>query len=206
MWPLWNLPLSELQTTFCHAVLFLLALALPPVLYDYRFPLCILCFWHPFKKKSSERNDYTRTCFGFSKTCCGSICACSLHLWAISQGSSMIHKGMLHPEVLTQIWETWGKKGCFCFWEQGWTTQLNAMLDRIWVLTLCKTWTLYTPSWKTEAVPCTISVYLLFLFLSWSKILPFKSWQIKFPPTQSVKELHCCCVSPAVSTLTGMVW
>lgn len=99
-----------------------------------------------------------------------------------------------------------GKKGWFCFWEQGWTTQLNAMLDRIWVLTLCKTWTLYTPSWKTEAVLCTISIYLLFLFLSWSKIPPFKSWQIKFPPTQSVKELHCCCVSPAVSTLTGMVW
>lgn len=47
----------------------------PLVLHDYRITLCVLCFWHPFKKKNpSEQSYYTSVLLWLlPKTGCGSI-------------------------------------------------------------------------------------------------------------------------------------
>lgn len=49
---------------WCHTIL--TCICSPLVLHGYRITLCVLCFWHPLKKKIHQNKVITQTsCFGF---------------------------------------------------------------------------------------------------------------------------------------------
>lgn len=162
MWPLWNLAVSELHSTFCDAILFSPALALHWCCMITDFP-CVLCSWHPLKKNYfSTKLLHKHACFGFFQKplVVQSLC---LLTSPISNFTRQFQDTEMHVML----------RGPDCSEEHERKRFLRTKDEKLsWALCLteyghslyAKLEHYYKPLWRTEAALGTVKLYLPFFF------------------------------------------
>lgn len=187
MWPLWNSPVSKLQTTLLWCCTIFACTCSALVLCDYRCPLGVLCFGKFFKKLLQNKVTTQTSCFGFFQ-------------------KAVVFQSLLAHFIYKQFHKAvpWYRKACCT--QRSWLSSEKHEGKRLFLFLRTKdeqlSWTLCLTEYgrslyaKLEHYTqlnerlrlCFVQSAFIFQFFFFPDLKSrhvFKSWKIKSPP------IHC---------------